>query len=100
MGARALQLGLDVVLDYGLWARAERDDFRARAEALGARVDFRFLEVPDAELFRRIEARNEDPGPLDVPITAEQLAEYLPRFERTTEEEQAGWRDAREAPSS
>src|SRR5206468_11306936 len=31
MGARALQLGVNVVLDYGLWARSEREDYRARA---------------------------------------------------------------------
>jgi predicted kinase len=96
MGARALRLGLNVVLDYGLWARVERDEYRARAEALGARVDFRFLDVPDAELFRRIAARNSRPDPLDVPITVEQLAGYLPRFERPTDEEQASWRAARE----
>jgi predicted kinase len=92
MGARALQLGLDVVLDYGLWARVERDEYRARAEALGARVDFRFLDVPDEELIRRIEARNNRPDPNDVPITIEQLKEYLPRFQRPTEQEQASWR--------
>ena len=92
MGARALQLGLDVVLDYGLWAREEREDYRARAQALGARVDVRFLDVPADELRRRIAARNERPGPTDVPITLEQLEEYLPRFQRPTTEEQASWR--------
>jgi predicted kinase len=92
VGARALQLGVNVVLDYGLWARVERDEYRARAEALGARVDFRFLDVPEEELFRRIEARNRQPGATDVPITVEQLREYLPKFQRPTTEEVAGWR--------
>jgi predicted kinase len=92
MGARALQLGLNVVLDYGLWARSEREDYRARAEALGARVDFRFLDVPHDELRRRIEARNGRLGAGDVPITAEQLEQMLPKFQRPTEEELAGWR--------
>jgi predicted kinase len=91
VGARALRLGLNVVLDYGLWARVERDDYRARAEALGARVDFRFLDVPEDELFRRIEARNRQLGPTDVPITVEQLKEYVPKFQRPTKEEVAGW---------
>jgi predicted kinase len=91
VGARALQLGLNVVLDYGLWARSEREDYRARAEALGARVEFRFLDVPPEELRRRIEARNGRLGPGDVPITAEQLEQMLPRFQRPTEEELAGW---------
>ena len=93
-GARALRLGVNVVLDYGLWARVERDEYRARAEALGARVDLRFLDVPEEELFRRLEARNRQRDPNDVPITAGQLREYLPRFQRPTEEELAGWRAA------
>jgi predicted kinase len=92
LGARALQLGMNVVLDYGLWARVERDEYRAKAEALGARVDFRFLDVPEDELLRRIESRNRQPGATDVPITVEQLKEYLPKFQRPTQEEIAGWR--------
>jgi predicted kinase len=92
LGARALQLGLNVVLDYGLWARVERDEYRAKAEALGARVDFRFLDVPEDELLRRIESRNRQPGATDVPITVEQLKEYLPKFQRPTQEEIASWR--------
>jgi predicted kinase len=96
MGARALQLGIDVVLDYGLWARVEREEYRARAEALGARVDFRFLDVPEDELFRRMAARNLQGDPNDVPITADQLNEYLPRFQRPTEEELASWRSLRD----
>lgn len=96
MGARALRLGVDVVLDYGLWAREERDEYRARAEAVGARVDFRFLDVPEEELFRRMAARNRQGDPNDVPITAEQLAEYLPRFQRPTEDELAIWERLRE----
>jgi predicted kinase len=91
MGARALQLGVNVVLDYGLWARVEREEYRARAEALGARVDFRFLDVPDEELLRRMEVRNSRRDVNDVPITVEQLKEYLPRFQRPTEEELASW---------
>jgi predicted kinase len=92
VGARALQLGVNVVLDYGLWARVERDEYRARAEALGARVDLRFLDVPEDELFRRMAARNSRRDPDDVPITAEQLRAYLPRFQRPTAEEMASWR--------
>lgn len=92
LGARALRLGMNVVLDYGLWARVERDEYRAKAEALGARVDFRFLDVPEDELLRRIESRNRQPGATDVPITVEQLKEYLPKFQRPTQEEIASWR--------
>jgi hypothetical protein len=55
-------------------------------------VELRFLDVPEDELFRRMAARNSRRDPSDVPITAEQLREYLPMFQRPTEEELASWR--------
>ena len=56
-----LRLGLSVVLDFGLWARAERDEMRAAARRLGVGVELHFLDVPVDELWRRIEARNSEP---------------------------------------
>ncbi|MBS4223608.1 AAA family ATPase [Lederbergia citrea] len=41
LAARVLVLGVDVILDFGCWARSERDDFRSRAAELGA--DFKFI---------------------------------------------------------
>ena len=38
IAARALILGVDVILEWGFWARSEHQDYRARAEALGARA--------------------------------------------------------------
>ncbi|WP_135228969.1 AAA family ATPase [Deinococcus fonticola] len=35
---RVLTLGTDVVLDYGLWSRQERDLYRARGAELGINV--------------------------------------------------------------
>lgn len=92
MGARLLDLGVNVVLDYGLWARSEREDYRMKAQALGARVELHFLDVPEEELLRRLEARNRQGSPTDVPISPEQLAGYLPLFQRPDDEEIAGWR--------
>ena len=48
-----LRLGLSVVLDFGLWARCERDEMRSVARSIGVGV-----ELPADELWRRIEARN------------------------------------------
>ena len=33
---RALELGTNVILDFGFWAREEREDFRLRAKHLGS----------------------------------------------------------------
>ena len=41
-----LRLDLSVVLDFGLWARAERDEMRTVARRLGVGVELHYLEVP------------------------------------------------------
>ena len=56
-----LRLGLSVVLDFGLWARIERDEMRSAARGLGAGVELHYLDVPPDELWRRIDARNSQP---------------------------------------
>ncbi len=56
-----LRLGLSVVLDFGLWARIERDEMRCVARGLGVGVELHYLDMPTDELWRRIEARNSEP---------------------------------------
>jgi predicted kinase len=69
LAQEVLRLGRSVVLDFGLWARSERDEFRAAARGLGAGVELHYLDVPTDELWRRIHARNAEP-----PGTATRLA--------------------------
>jgi len=59
---RALALGTNVILDFGFWAREEREDFRSRAKQLGASSEVFFLDVPRDELLRRLAQRNAQPG--------------------------------------
>jgi predicted kinase len=63
-----LRLGLSVVLDFGLWARIERDEMRSVAREIGVGVELHYLEVPTDELWRRIEARNSEPPWDSYPI--------------------------------
>ncbi|HMG74153.1 MAG TPA: ATP-binding protein [Pyrinomonadaceae bacterium] len=58
LAARLLVLGVDVILDFGFWSRAERDDFRSRAAQLGARSELHFVDVSEKELLARLAARN------------------------------------------
>jgi len=44
---RALALGTNVILDFGFWAREEREDFRSRAKQLGASSEVHFLDDGD-----------------------------------------------------
>jgi predicted kinase len=53
-----LARGLSVVLDYGYWSRAERDEKRLAARQLGVDVELHYLDVPIEELLRRVEKRN------------------------------------------
>src|ERR1051325_5852880 len=59
VAARVLVLGVDVILDFGCWARSERDAFHARANALGADFRMYFADVPEEVLFARLRVRNE-----------------------------------------
>ena len=76
-----LSLGLSVVLDFGLWARAERDELRSVARRLGVGVELHYLEVPADELWRRIEVRNST-APWDArPITRADLDGWVAIFQ-------------------
>ncbi len=55
---RCLSLGIDVVLDYGFWRRAERDQARRLAETCGARTLLYKVDCPEDEARRRVAARN------------------------------------------
>ncbi len=58
---RCLSLGLDVVLDFGFWSRAERDHVRAAVAEVGAAPVLWAVSCPDAEARRRIALRNLTP---------------------------------------
>ena len=72
-----LRLGLSVVLDFGLWARIERDEMRSVARGLGVGVELHYLDVPTDELWRRIEARNSQPPWDSYPIRRADLDGWL-----------------------
>ncbi|MDE3111721.1 MAG: ATP-binding protein [Chloroflexota bacterium] len=63
LALRALGLGVNVVLDWGLWTREERDRYRAEVQALGIRVVLCVVDASREELLRRLEARNADLPP-------------------------------------
>lgn len=58
LAERILQIGCNVVLDWGLWAREERDHYRLRARELGVNVMLVVADAPVEEIRRRIDQRN------------------------------------------
>ncbi len=76
-----LGLGMSVVVDFGLWARVERDEMRTVARRMGVEVELHHLDAPTDELWRRIEARNASP-PWDAePIGRADLDGWRTLFE-------------------
>lgn len=84
-----LSLGLSVVLDFGLWARIERDEMRAVARGLGVGVELHYLEVPTDELWGRIEVRNAVPPWDKEPIGRADLDEWVAIFQAPDDAELA-----------
>ncbi len=76
-----LRLGLSVVLDFGLWARIERDEMRSVARGLGVGVELHYLDMPSDELGRRIEARNSEPPRESYPIRRADFDGWLRLFQ-------------------
>jgi predicted kinase len=85
MAQDLLRVGAVVILEWGTWARAERDSLRERARELGARVELCFLDVPIEELWQRIQAR----GLEDPPIQRSDLEEWATLIEEPDEAEMA-----------
>jgi predicted kinase len=83
---RLLVLGTSVVLEWGFWARSERDEKREAARALGAAVELRFLDVPYEELVRRVGARRAAGG---IAITESHMERYRGIFQPPTDDELA-----------
>jgi predicted kinase len=81
VASTALTKGLDVILDFGFWARAEREDFAARAAALGAGTKIHFMDVPRDELLARLARRNAEAPEHAFIIPTDDLLGWLARFE-------------------
>jgi predicted kinase len=81
--------GVSVVLDFGLWARIERDEMRSAARELGVGVELHYLDVAPDELWRRIESRNTEPPWVDYPIRQRDLDGWLRVFQAPDASEMA-----------
>ena len=88
IASRALELGTNVILDFGFWAREEREDYRLRAKQLGASSEVHFLDVPEDELLRRLEERNsQDFTGEFLHILVEMMKPWIEFFQRPTPDE-------------
>lgn len=76
-----LSLGQSVILEWGHWARAERDEKRLGARALGVGVELHYLDVPLEELIARAERRTASGEWTPSPITRAHMEQWAGAFE-------------------
>jgi predicted kinase len=76
IGLRALELGVSVVIDFGLWGRDERTALRQAAADAGAAVEMRYFELPEAEQRRRLDRRHAEEPHTTWNMSEEELAEW------------------------
>src|SRR5688500_8403694 len=81
IAARALSLGVNVILDWGFWSRAERDDYRSQAAALDVDIEIWYLDASRDELAARLAARNVDPPPNTFRVSLDDLERWSILFE-------------------
>lgn len=84
IGLRALELGNNVVIDYGLWGRDERSALRQAAADRGAKVVMHYFELPAAELRDRLDRRLAEAPHTTWHISEEELADWASRIDIPT----------------
>ncbi len=86
----ALRSGVDVILDFGVWSRAERSALRALAAGMGARCELVYLPVVLGEQLDRIRRRNEQHPATTFDISELDLTGYATLFEEPGADELHG----------
>jgi predicted kinase len=87
IASRALVLGINVILDFGFWAREEREDYRLRARQLGASSEVHFLNVTEDELMRRLAVRNSQDSQGSFYIPEKSMKPWIAFFQIPTPDE-------------
>jgi len=80
-----LAQGLTVVIEWGTWAKVERDTLRMGARVLGAAVELWCLDVGIDALWSRVATRQME----DPPMTRRDLETWFAQFEVPDDDELA-----------
>ncbi|MEV0599857.1 ATP-binding protein [Streptomyces sp. NPDC050315] len=86
---KELEAGNDVVLDHGLWRRAERDDWSQTVRAAGGQPVLVHLPADRGELLRRLAERNQREDANALTVTPEALDDFFARFDPPVDDEEA-----------
>ncbi|WP_417308953.1 AAA family ATPase [Devosia sp.] len=89
-----IRLGGVAIIEWGTWAREERDRLRRAARDQAARVELVWCSAPPDELYARISARDRE----QPPISRAQIDEWARIIETPTAEEHSLFDPPLEAP--
>lgn len=78
--------GHDVVLDHGLWRRADRDLYKKLVEQAGGQWRLLYFSVGRDELLHRLTERNQRDDANALTVTPEALDDFLARFDAPDDE--------------
>ena len=84
IGMRALELGTNVVIDYGLWSRDERSALRQAAGDIGAAVVICYFELTSAEQRKRLDKRLAEAPHETWPMSYQELTEWAAKIDIRT----------------
>ncbi|GIG63228.1 hypothetical protein Lfu02_76000 [Longispora fulva] len=76
-----VEAGRSVVLDQGLWRRADRDNYKQLVEAHGGTWRLLYFRVERAELLRRLQERNRRADANALAVTEDALGDFFARFD-------------------
>lgn len=96
---RALELGTDVVLDFGLWGRDERSALRQAAADLGASVVILYCALPAAEQRARLDRRWAESPHETWPMSDQELTAWAAAFDVPTPGELDGTEPIADPPA-
>ncbi|MGC5343937.1 ATP-binding protein [Streptomyces sp. AM 4-1-1] len=82
-----LRVGHDVVLDHGLWQRADREAWKAAARNAGGLPVLVYLPADRQGLLRRLTERNLRADANALAVTPEALDDFFARFEPPSADE-------------
>ena len=82
-----LAQGQSVILEWGHWARVERDEKRLGARALGVGVELHYLDTPMDELIERADRRTASGEWTASPMTRAHFEQWSTIFQPPDEDE-------------
>jgi predicted kinase len=81
-----VESGHDVVLDYGLWRRRDRDAYKRLVEAHGGSWRLLYFKVEPEVLRQRLADRNRRADANALKVTPSALEDFMARFDEPVDE--------------